>query len=309
MTSHTRITTPFTRESTADEVLAGLDLTGKRAVVTGGASGIGAETARALAAAGAAVTLAVRNTQAGERAAAAMRLSTGNEEVSVAFLDLTDRASIAAFTAAWRCPLHVLVNHAGVVTLPELTRTPDGWELHLATNHLGHFELALGLHEALAAAGHSRIVAVSSGGHLLSPVAFDDLHFAFHPYDPWLAYGQSMTANVLFALGASARWYANGITANAANPGVVGAGRQRHVGGNLTTPPELQKSAQHGAATSVLLAASPLLEGIGGRYFEDCNEAERVARRTDDLRGVAPYALNPENADRLWDTSIDMLAD
>jgi NAD(P)-dependent dehydrogenase (short-subunit alcohol dehydrogenase family) len=309
VTRHMRITTPFTRESTADEVLAGVDLTGKRAIVTGGASGIGAETARALALARAEVTLAVRNSDAGERAANEMRTSTGNRNIIVAPLDLTDRASIAAFTTAWRCPLHLLVNHAGVVALPVLTRTPDGWETHFATNHLGHFELALGLREALAAAGHARIVVVSSGEHLLSPVVFDDLHFVFRLYDPWLAYGQSRTANVLFALGATARWYSDGITANSLSPGARLPTLQRQNGRTLGAPPERERSLQQRAATAVLLATSPLLEGIGGRYFEDCNEAELVTRRTDDLHGVAPYALNPENADRLWDVSLDMLAD
>ncbi len=309
MTAHTRITTPFNRESTADEVLAGVDLTGKRAIVTGGGSGIGAETARALATAGAEVTLAVRNTQAGERAAAEMRSSTGNTSIIVAPLDLTDRASIAAFTAAWHWPLHVLVNNAGVVTRPALTRTPDGWELHFATDHLGHFELALGLHDALAAAGQSRIVVVSSGGHLLSPVVFDDLHFAFRLYDPGLAHGQSKTANALFAVGASARWYGAGITVNASNPGAVAPTLQRQNGRIPGTLPGPHRSLQQRAATSVLLATSPLLEGVGGRYFEDCNEAERATHRTDDVHGVAPYALNPENADRLWETSLDLLAD
>src|SRR3954447_2513817 len=158
MTPHTRITTPFNRDSTADEVLAGLDLTGRRAIVTEGASGVGAETARALASAGAEVTLAVRNTQAGERAAVDMRLSTGNGSIVVAPLDLTNRASIAAFTAAWRGPVHVLVNNAEHVTSSELTRAGKDWEIQFAANHLGHFELALGLHEGLAAAGQARVV-------------------------------------------------------------------------------------------------------------------------------------------------------
>jgi NAD(P)-dependent dehydrogenase (short-subunit alcohol dehydrogenase family) len=309
MTAHRRITTPFTHESTANEVLAGIDLTGKRAIVTGGASGIGAETARALASAGAAVTLAVRNLRAGERAAAEMRSSTGNRKVFAAFLELTNRASIAAFTATWRCPLHVLVNTGEVVLLPDLTRTPDGWELHFATNHLGHFELALGLHDALAAAGHARIVVASSGAHMLSPVIFDDLHFAFRRYDPALAYGQSRTANVLFAVGATAHWYGQGIIANALNSGAIASARHRQNGRVHETSSEPQKSLQQRAATAVLLAASPLLDDIGGRYFEDCNEAVLVTRRTDDLRGVAPYALNPESADRLWDVSVDMLMD
>jgi len=289
MTLHTRVTTPFTRDSTVDEVLAGVDLHGRRAIVTGGTSGIGVETARALVSAGAEVTLAVRNLEAGERTAAEIGLRTGNRRVLVSRLDLTDRTSVATFAAAWNGPLHILVNNAESKVLPELTRTSAGWEMQFATHHLGHFELALGLHTALAEAGCARIVAVSSGRHLLSPVIFDDLHFAFRPYDPWLAYGQSRTANVLFALGATARWSSDGITANALSPGTV-------------------ETIQQGAATTVLLAASPLLEGVGSRYFEECNEAVRVTHRTDDYHGVAPYALDPENADRLWDMSTDMLA-
>jgi NAD(P)-dependent dehydrogenase (short-subunit alcohol dehydrogenase family) len=308
MAWHNRITTPFDRESTADQVLAGVDLTGKRAIVTGGASGVAAETARALASAGAEVTLAVLDTRAGERAAEEMRSSTGNRSIDVAPLNLADRASIAAFTAVWQVPLHVLVNHAEAVIQPELTRTSDGWELHLATNHLGHFELALGLHDVLAAAGQSRIVAVSSGAHMLSPVVFDDLQFAFRLYDPGAAYGQSKTANILFAVGASARWYRDGITVNAASSGAVAPAMHRQNGRIREIPEPRPTLLQQRAATSALLATSPLLDGVGGRYFEDCNEAERATGRTDDLRGVAPYALNPENADRLWDVSIDLLA-
>lgn len=308
MTAHPRITTQFTRESTTDEVLGGIDLTGKRAIVTGGTAGLGAETARALASAGAEVTLAVRNTQAGERAAAEMRSSTGNPSIFVASLDLTDRASIAAFAAGWHAPLHMLVNSAEVVALPDLAQTPDGWELHFAINHLGHFGLSLGLHDAMAAAGHARIVVVSSGEHLLSPVVFDDLHFAFRLYDSRLAYGQSKSANVSFAVGATAHWYGHGITVNALRSGEILPALHRQNGRTPGPSTSLHRSSQQGAATAVLLAASPLLEGIGGRYFEDCNEAEVVTRRANDLRGVAPYALNPENADRLWDVSLDMLA-
>ena len=308
MTLCTRVTTPFSRDSTADEVLAGVDLHGRRAIITGAASGIGVETARALASAGAEVTLAVQNLEAGERTAADIFSKTGNRRLFVAQLGLADRSSVAAFAAAWDGPLHILVNNAEIKALPELTRTSAGWEMQFATNHLGHFELALGLHKALAAAGRARIVSVSSGRHLLSPVIFDDLHFAFRPYDPWLAYGQSKTANVLFALGATARWSRDGITANALNPGTIETGHHRHAGGDLATPPDRQKTVQQGAATSVLLAASPLVEGVGCRYFEECNEAVRVSHRTDDFHGVATYALDPENADRLWDMSTDMLA-
>ena len=300
------ITTPFGRHSTAAEVATGIDLTGKRAIVTGAASGIGIETARVLAHAGAEVTLAVRNPDAGATVAADITATTGNKAIHVAPLDLADRASIAAFVAAWHDPLHILVNNAGVMALPE-QYTPNGWEMQFATNYLGHFALALGLHNALAEAGAARIVSVSSSAHLLSPVVFDDIHFAFRPYDPRLAYGQSKTASILFAVSATTRWFRDGITANALMPGAIATNLQRHVG-SIQTPPERQKTPAQGAATSVLLATSPQLEGIGGRYFEDCNEAAIVTRRTKDYTGVAPYALDPDNADRLWEESLRMLA-
>lgn len=293
------ITTPFGRHSTAAEVVEGIELSGKRAIVTGAASGIGVETARALASTGAEVTLAVRNTDAGAKTAADIIASTGNSNIYVAPLDLSDRNSIANFIAAWDEPLHILVNNAGVMALPE-QRTPEGWEMQFATNYLGHFALAIGLHGALAADGAARIVSVSSSGHLMSPIVFDDIHFRFRPYDPWLAYGQSKTANILFAVGATAHWFRDGITANALMPGAIATNLQRHTGG-LKTPPERQKTIAQGAATSVLLATSPLLEGIGGRYFEDCNEAAIVTSGNGYRSGVAPYALNPDNADRLWE--------
>ena len=298
-----RITTPFGFRSTAAEVAQGIDLSGRRVVVTGGASGIGVETARALAGCGAQVTLAVRDTEAGARVAADIVATTRNRAVHVAPLDLVDRASVRAFAGAWRGPLHILVNNAGIMACPE-QYTPEGWELQFATNHLGHFALAVSLHDALAAAGNARIVVVSSAAHMLSPVIFEDIHFAFRRYDPWLAYGQSKTATMLFAVAASAHWRGDGITANSLNPGAIPTNLQRHVGGKLITPPERQKTREQGAATSVLLAASPLLEGVGGRYFSDCNEAEPVPRRPADYSGVAPYALDPGNAERLWETSL-----
>ena len=302
------VTTPFGFHSTAAEVLAGVDLSGRRAIVTGAASGIGVETARALAGAGADVTLAVRNPQVGAEIAAQISASTGNPAVHAAQLELTDAASIRAFVSGWRGPLHILVNNAGVMASPE-ARPDGGWEVQFATNHLGHFALALGLRPALAAAGGARIVAVSSSGHLWSPVVFDDINFRFRPYDPLLAYGQSKTANVLFAVEATARWSDDGIYANALNPGAIQTNLQRHVGGTVRTPVELQKTPEQGAATSVLLAASPLLDGIGGRYFADCNEATLVDHRPDGFTepntAVARYALDPGNARRLWDLSLE----
>jgi NAD(P)-dependent dehydrogenase (short-subunit alcohol dehydrogenase family) len=310
-----RITTPFGFETTAEEVVEGVDLTGRRMIVTGGASGIGVETARALAGRGAEVTLAVRDTGAGERVARDIAATTGNDAVRVAALELTDPDSIAAFAAGWDGPLHVLVNNAGVMALPELTRSPEGWEMQFATNHIGHFALALALHDALAAAGGARIVSVSSAGHLRSPVVFDDLHYRFRDYGDFLAYGQSKTANVLFAVEATRRWAGDAIVANALMPGGIATALQRHLPDSYMEQAAANiqlKTPEQGAATSVLLAASPLVEGVGGRYFEDVNEAEVVHRRGErtgsGAAGVAPYALDPANAERLWDVSLELLA-
>jgi NAD(P)-dependent dehydrogenase (short-subunit alcohol dehydrogenase family) len=314
MTASTeRITTPFNAESTAAEVAAGIDLTGRRVIVTGGASGIGIETARALAGAGAEVTLAVRNLQAGERTAEDIVATTGNKEVLVAPLDLADQSSVRSFAAGWEGPLHILVNNAGVMA-PPLIRTPEGWELQFATNHLGHFALATRLHRALAAAGGARIVSVSSTGHLNSPVIFEDIHFREREYDPWQAYGQSKTANVLFAVDATRRWAADGIVANALMPGAIRTNLQRYI-----TDEQLQamrarmggadpvwKTPEQGAATSVLVATSPLLDGVGGRYFEDCNEAGPHQPGT--RSGVAGYAVDPEAATLLWQVSVETLS-
>ncbi|KAA1397715.1 SDR family NAD(P)-dependent oxidoreductase [Aeromicrobium ginsengisoli] len=299
-----RITTPFDISSTAAEVVDGIDLNGRRAVVTGGASGIGVETARALASTGAEVTIAVRDVKAGEQVAADIRATTGHP-VDVRRLELTDLDSVDAFVAGWDGPLDILVNNAGIMATPE-TYTKQGWELQFATNHLGHFRLTVGLHGALAAARGARIVSVSSSAHFRSPVIFDDLFFRFMPYDPWAAYGQSKTANVLFAVEATRRWAGDGITANALMPGAIATNLQRHTGG-AQTPPEDRKTPEQGASTSVLLATSPLLEGIGGRYFVDNQEAVVVDRPTNDMTGVAPYALDAANAERLWDVSLELL--
>jgi NAD(P)-dependent dehydrogenase (short-subunit alcohol dehydrogenase family) len=309
----------FNASSTAAEVLADVDLSGRRAVVTGASSGIGAETVRALAAAGADVTMAVRNVEAGTALADELRagFDDGAGNLQVAQLDLADLGSVRAFAAAWSGPLHMLINNAGVMALPTLTRSVEGWEAQFATNHLGHFALAQQLHAALAAAGDARVVSVASIGHLFSPVVFDDPHYLFRPYDPWTSYGQSKCANVLFAVAAAQRWAADGITANAVMPGNVGeTALARHVTpevlapilsgpGRLALP--APKSVAQGAATSVLVAASPVVEGTSGRYFEDCAEAAVVPDRGERIAGVAPYALDPDNAQRLWELSAKLL--
>jgi NAD(P)-dependent dehydrogenase (short-subunit alcohol dehydrogenase family) len=305
--SNERITTDFNATSTAADVIKGIELDGHRAIVTGGASGIGIETARALAGAGAEVTLAVRDLDAGARTARELTRDTGNERVLVAKLDLADQESVAAFVADWSGPLDLLINNAGVMASP-LSRTSQGWESQFATNHFGHFALATGLHDALAAAEGSRVVSLSSVAHLNSGIDFDDIHFDRRDYDPALAYAQSKTANVLFAVEATKRWADEGITVNAVHPGaILATSLTRHydpqvlddlvASGRYTF-----KTPEQGAATSILVATSPLLDGIGGRYFEDANEALPYDPNLEH-RGVAAHALDPEAAARLWDVS------
>ncbi len=307
-----RVTTAFGFESTAADVISGVDLAGKSAIVTGASSGIGVETARALAAAGASVALAVRNTSYGDRVAAEIRDSTGNGSIGIGVIDLSDLSSVAAFVRAWTGPLDILVNNAGVMAVPELTMSRSGHELQFASNHLGHFALAVGLHDSLAAAGSARIVSVSSAGHLRSPVVFDDIDYGFRDYDPFSAYGQSKTANVLFAVEATRRWADDGITSNALMPGAIfdtRLGRHVDAGQAVSAMKQLKvKTVEQGAATSVLLATAPSLEGIGGRYFEDCNEALVIERRgAPGSGGVAAYAVDPANAERLWEVSLRMI--
>ncbi len=303
----------LTRDSTADDVLAGIDLTGKRAIVTGATSGIGVETARSLARAGADVTLAVRDTAKGREVADEIGRSiegTGGA-VAVEELHLDDLASVHAFVQAWSGPLHVLVNNAGIMDTP-LAYTAAGWESQLATNHLGHFALAVGLHDALAAAGSARVVSVASSGHGGSPVHLEDLMFLRRPYEPGLAYGQSKTANVLFAVEAQRRWGHEGITVNALMPGGIWTGLQKHWDPQVVAELRVQaagmmKTPEQGASTSVLLATAPELEGYGGRYFEDNHEADVVEEIVNGTNGVRPWALDPETAGRLWEVSTALV--
>jgi NAD(P)-dependent dehydrogenase (short-subunit alcohol dehydrogenase family) len=305
----TRFTTPFGFHSTASEVVAGVDLTGKTAIITGGAAGVGLDTSRALAAAGAAVTLAVRRPDAAESVAANLRTSTGNQSINVRHLDLSDLRSVKTFTDEWDGPLHILVNNAGIMAVPQLEETSQGFELQFGTNFLGHFALAIGLHRALASANGARVVSVSSSGHLHSPVIFDDLHFDFIPYTPFGAYGQSKSANTLLAVGITSHWANEGIVSNALNPGAIATGLQKYTGG-LKTPPDRRKNPEQGASTSVLLAASPLLAGVGGLYFEDCNQAQLVTRRPIDFTGgYAAYAVDPANAERLWSVALELIGE
>ncbi|RAS70600.1 NAD(P)-dependent dehydrogenase (short-subunit alcohol dehydrogenase family) [Lentzea atacamensis] len=306
------ITTGYGFETTALDVVEGVDLSGRRAVVTGGASGIGVETVRALATAGAEVTIAARDIDAGQRVASSLTTATGNKKISVARLDLASQESVKAFVRTWDGPLHLLVNNAGVMATP-LTRTPEGWELQFATNHFGHFTLTLGLFNSLRAEG-ARVVNVSSSAHLMGDVVFEDIHYEHREYDRWQAYGQSKTANILFGVEAGRRWASEGVTMNALMPGSIATNLQRHL-----TAEQLQeiirrndaetrrrvKTPEQGAATTLVVATTPLLEGLSGKYFEDCNEA--LPHTGGVLSGVAPYAQDPESAAQLWKVSEEAL--
>jgi NAD(P)-dependent dehydrogenase (short-subunit alcohol dehydrogenase family) len=310
-----RMVSPFDWHSTAAEVVAGVDLTGKRTLVTGAAGGIGVETARALAAAGAEVVIAARDTAAAQRIADDIVASTGNTAVRVTQLDLMDRTSVDRLTEGFEGPLHLLINNAGVMAVPERRLSPEGHEMQFATNHLGHFRLTVGLLPALRAAEGARIVALSSRAHLNSPMVFEDIDFERRDYDPALAYAQSKTANVLFAVAATDRWAGDGILANAVHPGAIADSNlsryydpavldDLRASGRYT-----YKTLQQGAATSVFVGTSPLLEGIGGLYFENSQQA--VVDDPDacgiDAAGVAAHALDPIAADRLWNVSEAMM--
>ena len=307
----TRITSEFDFASAAMQVVHGLDLHGRQALVTGAAGGIGVETARALAAVGAGVIIAARDLAVAERVAGDIRVSTGNTDVRVAQLDLMDRRSVDRLAAGVSGPLHLLVNNAGVMAVPERRLSPEGHEMQFATNHLGHFRLTLALLPALRAAQGARVVAVSSRAHLNSPVVFDDVDFERRAYDPALAYAQSKTANVLFAVGATGRWAEDGIYANALHPGAIAASNlSRHYDPGVletlrTSGRYTFKTVAQGAATSTYVATAPELDGIGGRYFENSQQAivdDPTACGTD-AAGVAGFALDPEAAERLWDVS------
>ena len=321
MTRGPLITTRFDGSSTADEVAAGVDLRGLRAVVTGASSGLGAETARVLAVAGAEVTLAVRDISAGARVADRIASRGARSRPAVAAVDLADPGSVARFARGRHGPLHLLVNNAGLVT-SGLERNEQGWELQFATNHLGHFALAHLLHDALvrgaAERGAARVVAVSSTAHMRAPVDFGDIHFEHRPYDPQIAYAQSKTANSLFAVEATRRWAADRIVANAVNPGGIRTGLQRNFTQRQRESLDAAeaagvftyKSVEQGAATTLVAAVAPEFEETGGHYLDDCREAYTVpddADLTAHSHGVKQWALDPDAAHELWSISLAAL--
>lgn len=289
------------------------DLSGRNVVITGGASGIGLETARALAGAGADVMLAVRDRVAGEKAAVAINESIDADRVVAGTLDLASLSSVGSFVDAWGDqPLDILINNAGVMATP-LLRTAEDLELQIGTNHFGHFVLTVGLTRALLNAAEedqgARVVVLSSIGHRRSDINWDDPNYLSRPYDKWEAYGQSKTANALFAVGYNARFEEHGITANAVMPGGIMTPLQRYLPkeemvamgwmdeeGNVS---EGFKTPEQGASTSVWAAVGEELEGIGGLYLEDCAEAPPWSQ-ANPRKGVMPYAIDPEAAERLW---------
>ena len=310
LNQQTPIHSGFGRGSTALEVLGDADLRGKTAIVTGGHSGIGLETTRALVLAGATVVVPARTPERAREALA------GTPRTEVGQLDLLDPRSIDAFAAAFLAsgrPLHLLINNAGIMAVP-LTRDARGYEHHFSANHLGHFQLAAHLWPALKQAGGARVVALSSGAHRRAAMDFDDPHYERRAYEKWQAYGQSKTANALFALALDRRGEPHGIRAFSLHPGRIETNLQRHItlaelqaqgfrDENGEIPAEqraLYKTAQQGAATTVWCATSAALAGMGGVYCEDVDIARAVPADHQPLDGVLPWARDAEAAERLW---------
>jgi NAD(P)-dependent dehydrogenase (short-subunit alcohol dehydrogenase family) len=317
MSQQTPIISGFGFKSTAQEVIAGHDLTGRIAVVTGGYSGIGLETTRALASAGARVVVPARDMEKARKAVEAI------PGVELASLDLSDPASIDAFAEYFlnkQRALHILVNNAGIMAVP-LTRDSRGYESQFATNHLGHYQLTARLWPALLQARGARVISLSSRGHRFSGVDFEDPNFERRPYDRWVAYGQSKTANILFAVALDARGKQDAVRAFSVHPGrIIDTGLARHMseeelrafprvdehGREFTDPADYIKNVQEGAATSVWCATSNQLDGMGGLYCEDCDVARVVPADDSQGLGVRPYAIDPELAERLWDLSVEL---
>jgi NAD(P)-dependent dehydrogenase (short-subunit alcohol dehydrogenase family) len=311
------ITSTFGAQSTAAEVIEGIDLSAHHALVTGGAAGIGAETVRALVAGGADVTVAVRSPAVAASLAGALREEYPGAAVHVIELDLGDLETVRRGAAAFLArgvALDILVNNAGVMATP-LSRTAEGFELQFGTNHLGHFVLATELVPALRRANGARVVSLSSVGHRRSEFVPADPNYRTRPYERWEAYGQSKTANALFAVGLTARFGDDGIHANAVMPGGILTGLQKHLSradqialgwiDEDGAPNPRFKTPAQGAATTVWAAVAPELDGVGGRYLENCAEAEVMDPATP-YAGYMPYALDPAMADVLWDVSAQL---
>ncbi|WP_328689278.1 SDR family NAD(P)-dependent oxidoreductase [Streptomyces phaeochromogenes] len=310
-TAQHKIGSGFDLRSSADDVLDGIDLTGKLAIVTGGYSGLGLETTRALTKAGARVVVPARRRPVAEEAVA------GLDGVEVDELDLGDLDSVRAFAERFLASdrtIDILIDNAGIMACPE-TRVGPGWEAQFATNHLGHFALVNRLWPALAAGG-ARVVSVSSAGHHYSDIRWDDPHWR-QGYDKWQAYGQAKTANVLFAVQLDALGKDSGVRAFSLHPGGILTPLQRHLpkeemvergwideNGTQLNPAGF-KTPEQGAATQVWAATSPQLSGMGGVYCEDCDISEPAPADGERI-GVRDYAVDPASAARLWTLSAEL---
>jgi NAD(P)-dependent dehydrogenase (short-subunit alcohol dehydrogenase family) len=313
MTQQAPITSPFGYRSTALEVIDGIDLSGKTALVTGGYSGLGLETVRALASAGAKVFVAARRPEAAKN-----DLNGVAGDITILQMDLADPASIDAFATALAThtnKIDILINNAAIMANP-LTRDARGYESQFATNHLGHFQMTARIWPLLKAAHGARVVAVSSLGHAFGGVDFEDPHFTHRPYDKWKAYGQAKTANALFAVQLDRIGKAHGVRAFSLHPGGIKTPLQRHLTMDEQiamgwykadgTPIDSFKSIEEGASTTVWCAVSPLLEGSGGVYCENCNIAQRWVEGQKTFGGVRSYAIDPAAAEALWAMSEEM---
>ncbi|MEU8637083.1 SDR family NAD(P)-dependent oxidoreductase [Amycolatopsis sp. NPDC048633] len=310
-TAQHKIGSGFGATTTAAEAVAGADLTGKLAVVTGGYSGIGLEATRALTGAGAHVVVPAR------RRATAEEALSGVDNVEIEELDLGDLDSVRAFAERFLASgrrIDLLIANAGVMACPE-TRVGPGWEAQFATNHLGHFALVNRLWPAVA--DGARVVSLSSRGHHNSAMRWDDVQFE-HGYDKWAAYGQAKTANVLFAVRLDELAAEQGVRAFALHPGGIMTPLQRHLpkeemiergwideAGNFLVQ---FKTPEQGAATTVWAATSPQLAGLGGLYLEDCDVAELSPPDAEGMTesGVRRYAVDREEARRLWTLSAEL---
>lgn len=309
-TAQHRIGSGFGARSTAADVLRGIDLTGRLALVTGGYSGLGLETTRSLASAGARVLVPAR------RVDVARKALDGIAGAEVDELDLGDLESVRRFAERFLASgrtLDIVVNSAGIAVCPE-TRVGPGWETQFATNHLGHYALVNRLWPAIER-GRGRVVTVSSSGHRLSDIRWDDPHFTNGTYDKWEAYGQSKTANVLFTVRLDTLAREAGVRAFSLHPGEILTELVRH----LTREEMIERgwidadgrvsdsfrTPQEGAATQVWAATSPQLDGLGGLYCEDC-EIAGLAPAEGEQGGVQAYAIDPESAARLWALSADL---
>lgn len=311
-TSQAPIDSGFDKNSTALEVVSGIDLSGKLAIVTGGYSGLGLETSRALATAGAKVLVPARRPEHAQAELAALKDLPGDIEVDS--LDLGDLESVKAFAQRFNesgRSIDILINNAAIMACPE-TRLAHEREAQFTTNHLGHFAMTLLLYPALKAEGGARVVSLSSTGHKLSPIRWDDLMFEKDDYNKWVAYGQAKTANSLFAVELDALGQADGVRAFAVHPGGIMTPLQRHLPkeemiamgwiDEAGTVNAIFKSPEQGAATSVWAATSPALNGHGGVYCEDCNIASNtdIGSSTARYSGVDPHGVDAEEARKLW---------